>query len=42
MRRFIGKDIPISHAVYRPALLLSVGLPLLECIVVNGWLTFAG
>ncbi len=39
---FIGKDIIIFHAVYWPALLLSVGLPLPQSLVVNGWLTVEG
>ncbi len=39
---FIGKDILKTHAVYWPAMLLSVGLPLYRHLNVHGYLNFGG
>jgi methionyl-tRNA synthetase len=39
---FIGKDILKTHAVYWPAMLLSVGLPLFRHLNVHGFLNFGG
>src|SRR5271168_3416635 len=39
---FIGKDILKTHAVYWPAMLLSVGLPLYRHLNVHGFLNFGG
>lgn len=39
---FIGKDILKTHAVYWPAMLLSVGLPLYRHLNVHGFLTYNG
>ena len=39
---FIGKDILIFHAVYWPAILLALNLPLPKALRVNGWLTVEG
>ena len=39
---FIGKDILKTHAVYWPAMLLSVGLPLFRHLNVHGFLTYNG
>ncbi|MEL6711629.1 MAG: methionine--tRNA ligase [Pseudomonadota bacterium] len=33
----IGKDILIFHAVYWPALLMALDLPLPKCILAHGW-----
>lgn len=33
----VGKDILRFHAVYWPAFLMSLGLPLPKCIYVHGW-----
>lgn len=39
---FIGKDILKTHAVYWPAMLLAVGLPVYRCLNVHGFLNFGG
>ncbi len=39
---FIGKDILKTHAVYWPAMLLSVGLPLYRHLNVHGFLNLGG
>jgi methionyl-tRNA synthetase len=39
---FIGKDILKTHAVYWPAMLLSVGLPLYRHLNVHGYLNYGG
>jgi methionyl-tRNA synthetase len=39
---FIGKDILKTHAVYWPAMLLSVGLPLYGHLNVHGFMNFGG
>ncbi len=39
---FIGKDILKTHAIYWPAMLLSVGLPLYRHLNVHGFLNFGG
>lgn len=39
---FIGKDILTFHAVYWPAILLALDLPLPTALRVNGWLTVEG
>ncbi|MGA7871775.1 MAG: methionine--tRNA ligase [Candidatus Binatus sp.] len=39
---FIGKDILKTHAVYWPAMLLSVGFPLYRHLNVHGFLNFGG
>ena len=39
---FIGKDILKTHAVYWPAMLMSVGLPLYRCLNVHGFLNWGG
>ncbi len=39
---FIGKDILKTHAVYWPAMLLAVGLPLYRHLNVHGWVNFGG
>ncbi|MHB8384520.1 MAG: methionine--tRNA ligase [Candidatus Binataceae bacterium] len=39
---FIGKDILKTHAVYWPAMLLSVGLPLYRHLNVHGFLNYGG
>ena len=39
---FIGKDILKTHAVYWPAMLLALGLPLFRHLNVHGFLNFAG
>jgi methionyl-tRNA synthetase len=39
---FIGKDILKTHAVYWPAMLLSVGLPVYRHLNVHGFLQFGG
>jgi methionyl-tRNA synthetase len=41
-QHFIGKDILKTHAVYWPAILLAVGLPLFKTLNVHGWLNFGG
>lgn len=38
----IGKDILRFHAIYWPAMLMSVGLPLPSQIVGHGWIDIAG
>ena len=38
----IGKEILWFHAVYWPAMLMSVGLPLPKCIYAHGWWTADG
>lgn len=38
----IGKDILTTHAVYWPAMLMALGLPLPRRIVAHGWWTFGG
>src|SRR5271167_2095148 len=39
---FIGKDILKTHAVYWPAMLLAVGLPIYRHLNVHGFLNFGG
>ena len=39
---FIGKDILKTHAVYWPAMLLALGLPLFRHLNVHGFLNFGG
>ncbi|MFZ0658240.1 MAG: methionine--tRNA ligase [Candidatus Binataceae bacterium] len=39
---FIGKDILKTHAVYWPAMLMAVGLPLYRCLNVHGFLNLEG
>ena len=39
---FIGKDILKTHAVYWPAMLLTVGLPLYRHLNVHGFMNFGG
>jgi methionyl-tRNA synthetase len=39
---FIGKDILKTHAVYWPAMLLALGLPLYRHLNVHGFLNFGG
>ncbi len=39
---FIGKDILKTHAIYWPAMLISVGLPVYRCLNVHGWLNYGG
>ncbi|HYB90853.1 MAG TPA: methionine--tRNA ligase [Candidatus Binataceae bacterium] len=39
---FIGKDILKPHAVYWPAMLMAVGLPVYRRLNVHGWLNFRG
>ncbi len=39
---FIGKDILKTHAVYWPAMLMAVGLPLYRRLNVHGYLTTGG
>jgi methionyl-tRNA synthetase len=39
---FIGKDILKTHAVYWPAMLLAVGLPVYRHLNVHGFLNFGG
>ncbi|MBF4307648.1 methionine--tRNA ligase, partial [Vibrio anguillarum] len=41
-QHIIGKDILLFHAVYWPAFLLSLNLPLPEKLVVHGWWTIDG
>ncbi len=38
----VGKDILRFHAVYWPAFLMAVGLPLPKCIMAHGWWTNEG
>ena len=39
---FIGKDIVKTHAVYWPAMLWAVGLPVYRSLNVHGWMNFKG
>jgi len=39
---FIGKDILKPHAVYWPAMLMALGLPLYRRLNVHGWMNFRG
>lgn len=39
---FIGKDILKTHAVYWPAMLLAVGLPIYRHLNVHGFMNFGG
>ena len=39
---FIGKDILKTHAVYWPAILLAVGLPIYRHLNVHGFMNFGG
>ncbi|HEY6393837.1 MAG TPA: methionine--tRNA ligase [Candidatus Binataceae bacterium] len=39
---FIGKDILKTHAVYWPAMLMAVGLPLYRSLNVHGFMNFGG
>lgn len=41
-RHVIGKDILLFHAVYWPAFLLALNLPLPEKLIVHGWWTIDG
>ena len=41
-QHFIGKDILKTHAVYWPAMLMAVGLPLYRHLNVHGFMNFGG
>ena len=41
-RHIIGKDILLFHAVYWPAFLMALDLPLPEKLIVHGWWTIDG